>query len=69
MNAVREQKSAARTAELDAFAVKAPSEQPGQSLPPATYHPVEVQAEYGCVDWYQYRVQADEKLGTNMRAN
>jgi len=60
MNAVREQKSVARATELGAFAVKVPSEQSGWSPAPATYHPVEMQAEYGCVDWYQYRVRAEE---------
>jgi len=59
MNAVREQKSAGRPPKQDAFAVKAP-DRPRPPLPIATYQPAEVEAEYGCVDWYQYRDAVDE---------
>lgn len=55
------QKAVGRGAELHLIVVEHGCEGPSPRLATSTYHPVEVEAEYGCVDWYQYRVQADEK--------
>jgi hypothetical protein len=61
MNALREQKSTARIAERGTPAARVPRELPKPPVALSTYQPVEVEAEYGCVDWYQYQVNVDEK--------
>ena len=61
MNAVTEQKATARAADARTLAVEAPGERPLPAGPVPAYQALEVEAEYGCVDWYQYRVQPDEE--------
>lgn len=62
MVVVKEQKSSRCAAELAGFAVKAPQEErPSQPFAALTYQPVEVEAEYGCVDWYQYQIEPEKE--------
>jgi hypothetical protein len=70
MDAAISQKSPARLAELDPFVVtgvvETPQAQPrGKAARGRCDDRTYADAEYGCVDWYQYRDQADDEHTTH----